>query len=765
MSNPRSQSEGKEVFEKPSLPEDQLRKIIDTIPTLAWSARPDGSAEFFNRRWLDFTGLTAEEALDWGWKDAIHSDDLSRMLEIFHEALNLGRSFEVEGRLRHHDGGFRWFLFRASPLCDESGLVVKWYGTNTDIEDQKFAEEALRKSEERWLAVFENSAIGVALTDISGRLLFTNSAYQKMLGYTEEEIRKLTFVELTHEDYRETNLELVTELLEGKRKQFQIEKKYRRKDGSLIWVSNNVSLVPGTERVPRFIMALSEDITERKCALEKLQGNQDLLDLAQKAARAMAFDWYIQEPINTWSPEQELLYGLAPGTFDGRYESWRKLVHPNDWLLIVKALKHAQETGDILVEFRVVWPDGSTHWLAANGQMFFDDKGHPERMVGFTADVTRRKLAEEELRRSEAFLAEAQRLSSIGSFSWSVETDEITWSEQLYRIYEFEIGVPVTLELIRTRVHPEDITLLEKMIEAARGGANDFEWQYRLMMPDNSIKHLHAVAHATRDQDGQLEYIAAVQEVTERRLSEEALAEVRSELAHMTRVTSLGALTASIAHEVNQPLSGIITNASTCLRMLAADPPNIDGARETTQRTIRDGHRAADVITRLRALFGKKDITFEAVDLNEAASEVIALSLSDLQRNRVILRSQLAEELPLVAGDRVQLQQVILNLVRNALDAMSTVDGRPRHLVIKTELDEGDQVRLTVQDAGVGFDPQAMKKLFEAFYTTKNEGMGIGLSVSRSIIESHHGRLWATPNDGPGVTFSFSIPRETSNQY
>ena len=307
MSNPRSQSEDKEAFEKPSLPEDQLRKIIDTIPTLAWSARPDGSAEFFNRRWLDFTGLTAQEALDWGWKDAIHPDDLSRMLEIFHEALNLGRSFEVEGRLRHHDGVFRWFLFRASPLCDESGLVVKWYGTNTDIEDQKFAEEALRKSEERWLAVFENSAIGVALTDLNGRLLFTNSAYQKMLGYTEEEIRKLTFVELTHEDHRETNLKLVTELLEGKRKQFQIEKKYRRKDGSLIWVSNNVSLVPGTERVPRFIMALSEDITERKRALEKLQANQDLLDLAQKSARAMAFDWYIQEDVNTWSPEQEAL--------------------------------------------------------------------------------------------------------------------------------------------------------------------------------------------------------------------------------------------------------------------------------------------------------------------------------------------------------------------------------------------------------------------------------------------------------------------------
>jgi C4-dicarboxylate-specific signal transduction histidine kinase len=247
--------------------------------------------------------------------------------------------------------------------------------------------------------------------------------------------------------------------------------------------------------------------------------------------------------------------------------------------------------------------------------------------------------------------------------------------------------------------------------------------------------------------------------VTERRLSEEALAKVRSELAHVARVTTLGALTASIAHEVNQPLSGIITNASTCLRMLAADPPNVDGARETARRTIRDGHRASDVITRLRALFAKQDTTAESMDLNEATREVVALSLSELQRSRVILREELAEDLPPVTGDRVQLQQVILNLLRNAVDAMSGVDDRPRKLAIRTERDEHDRVRLTVQDTGVGFEPQAEGRLFEAFYTTKKGGMGIGLSVSRSIIESHHGRLWSAPNDGPGATFSFSLPR------
>lgn len=230
--------------------------------------------------------------------------------------------------------------------------------------------------------------------------------------------------------------------------------------------------------------------------------------------------------------------------------------------------------------------------------------------------------------------------------------------------------------------------------------------------------------------------------------------------AILAQVMSLGVLTASIAHEVNQPLSGIVTNASTCLRLLAADPPNVDGAREAARRAIRDGNRASEVIARLRALFSKKRAATESVDLNEAAQEVIAGSLSELQKNRVVLRLELDDDLPLVTGDRVQLQQVILNLLRNASDAMSAVNDRPRQLVIRTERDEDDCVRLSVQDVGAGFDPRVANKLFNAFFTTKNDGMGIGLSVSRSIIERHHGRLWATLNDGPGATFSFSIPLE-----
>jgi PAS domain S-box-containing protein len=362
------------------------------------------------------------------------------------------------------------------------------------------------------------------------------------------------------------------------------------------------------------------------------------------------------------------------------------------------------------------------------------------------------------LRQSEAFLAKAQRLSLTGTFSWRVATDEITWSEEIYRIGEIDPDLKPTFDLIFSRIHPDDIPSLGEVFKRQRVEGRDFEHEHRLLMPDGRVKHVHLVAHATTDEDGGLEYIAALQDITQRRLSEEALGKVRSELSHVARVASLGALTASIAHEVNQPLAGIITNASTCLRMLAADPPNVDGARETARRTIRDGNRASEVIQRLRALFAKKDVSAERVDLNEATREVAAMLLGELQRHSVILQPDFAEALPPVRGDRVQLQQVIVNLILNAADAMQAITDRPHYLWVSTGLDESGRVYLEVRDNGTGFDDKDTERLFQAFYTTKHSGMGIGLSVSRSIIESHGGRLWATPNDGPGACFHFAVP-------
>jgi PAS domain S-box-containing protein len=380
-----------------------------------------------------------------------------------------------------------------------------------------------------------------------------------------------------------------------------------------------------------------------------------------------------------------------------------------------------------------------------------------------TAQYEERLRGEAELRRAYAQLTEAQRISHTGSFTWDVQADDHVWSEEIYRLFGFEPGTKITMQMIQSAIHSEDMPGVISVIGRAAEG-RDFDIVFRIVTASGLVRHAHVVGHHIEQIDGRAVFIGALQDVTDSKLAEEALDKARSELAHVARVTMLNTFTASITHEVNQPLSGIITNASTCLRMLNGDFPNVEGAREATRRIIRDGNRASDVIKRLRPLFSKKEFTLEPLDLNEATREVIALSLSDLQRNRVILRSELADDLPPVTGDRIQLQQVILNLLRNASDAMVSVDDRPRELLIKTERDEGDQVRLSVKDVGIGFTAEARDKLFEAFYTTKNDGMGIGLSVSRSIIERHQGRLWARPNEGPGATFSFALPCGTDTK-
>jgi signal transduction histidine kinase/HAMP domain-containing protein len=357
-----------------------------------------------------------------------------------------------------------------------------------------------------------------------------------------------------------------------------------------------------------------------------------------------------------------------------------------------------------------------------------------------------------------AYLSEAQRLSHTGSFGWNLYDGELVWSDETFRIFDCDPSVNPTLELVLRRTHPDDVALVRQLIDRVSHGGTDWDLEHRLLMPDGSTKYVRAVAHAVRDPSGQLRFVGAVVDLTPSKRAEEALNRARAELAHVSRVTTLSALTASIAHEVNQPLAGIITNAGTCLRMLDAVPPNIEGARETARRTIRDGNRAADVITRLRALFSKREFMLEPLDLNEATREVIALSANDLHRNRVILQSEFASDLPMIVGDRIQLQQVILNLLRNGSDAMVDVHDRPRHLRIRTEREDGDRVRLTVSDAGVGLPAQSIDSLFDAFYTTKSGGMGIGLFVSRSIVERHQGRLWAEPNVGPGATFLVSVP-------
>ena len=352
-------------------------------------------------------------------------------------------------------------------------------------------------------------------------------------------------------------------------------------------------------------------------------------------------------------------------------------------------------------------------------------------------------------------------INAVPGFVWSAAPDgNVTFLNQRWADY-----TGMTLSEARgtgwtQSLHPEDAPALAAYWGALLQSGESGEYEARLRRFDGTYRWFLIRAVPQRDESGAiLRWYGENTDIEDRKRAEAALDKMRSELAHLARVASLGALTASIAHEVNQPLAGIITNASTCLRMLGADPPNVAGALETARRTIRDGNRAADVINRLRALFSKKSITIESVDINEAAREVIAMLLGELQRNGVLLHPDFADNLPQVMGDRVQLQQVILNLILNALEAMNKITSRSRHLRISTHTGDGGRVSLTVRDNGSGFDPQDSERLFTAFYTTKSSGMGIGLSVSRSIIEHHDGSLWAMLNsDGPGASFRIDLP-------
>ncbi|MGA7339642.1 MAG: PAS domain S-box protein, partial [Terracidiphilus sp.] len=544
---------------------------------------------------------------------------------------------------------------------------------------------------------------------------------------------------------------------------YEGELRYHRADGTYRW--HRVHIVPVRDASGRITVWYGHmfDIDDQKRAEEELRGSEArktaILDSALDCIVTIDHEGCITE----FNPAAERTFGYRRSEVMGKRLS-EVMIPPSDREKHRQGLARYNATGEARIlgkrlELTAMRADGTEFPVElAITRIPMDG---PPSFTGYLRDITERRRAEQELRRSEAFLAEGQRLSRTGSFFWRVATEEIAWSEQVYRIFELDPGLTLTLELIGSKVHPEDLHILQDMVERAQSGS-DLEYEHRLLLPGNRVKYLHLVGHGSKNNDGQWEYVGAVQDVTERRLSEEALDKARSELARVTRITSLGMLTASMAHEVNQPLSGIITNANTCLRILSSDQPNVEGARETARRTIRDGNRASEVVARLRALFKGKEVAAEPIDLNDAAREVIALSLSELQSNKILLRQEFAENLPAVKGDRIQIQQVILNLVRNASDAMRDVDDRPRQLLIKTESGDSRIVQFTVRDTGIGFAPNAADRLFDSFYTTKNDGMGIGLSISRSIIEAHRGRLWAWANDGPGSSFAFSIPLDYS---
>jgi PAS domain S-box-containing protein len=404
--------------------------------------------------------------------------------------------------------------------------------------------------------------------------------------------------------------------------------------------------------------------------------------------------------------------------------------------------------------------DGTRAIVASRWSVQRDIRGHPVAILETNNDVTERNRAVDALRRSDAYLAEAQKLSQTGSFGWKVSSGELFWSDETFRIFGYDRTTKPSLELVFQRTHPADTDRVRQLIDRASRDKRDWKLEHQLLMPDGSVKTLNVVARAVRDESGGVEFLGSIMDVSAAKQAEQELRQAHAELAHVTRVTTLGELTALIAHEVNQPIAAVTTNAAAGLGWLEAKPPNLDEVRATLGYIVQDAQRAGDIMHRIRALAKKAPLTMARFDVNGAVLDVIALIRSELVRHGVSLQTQLATDLPLIEGDRIQLQQVILNLILNAVEAMSGIDNGVREVRISTGKEASDAVLVTVRDFGPGLDPQSVDSLFKAFYTTKPGGLGMGLAICRSIIQSHGGRLWATANEPRGAIFQFTLPLE-----
>jgi PAS domain S-box-containing protein len=534
------------------------------------------------------------------------------------------------------------------------------------------------------------------------------------------------------------------------------ELSHTKQDGTTVTVASRWSLQRDERGRPVATLETNNDITERKRAEAKVKQNEKELRFTIDTIPAFVFsnltDGFTDFLNKRWLDYTGLSLTEAQGS------GWQAAYHPEDLARVVKTRSENIAAGTPYEhEARISGADGAYRWFLNRSAPLLDERGSIVKWYGTNTDIEDRKQTEDALRRSEAYLSEAQKLSQTGSFGWDVPSGKIRWSDEAYRIFDYYRTIEPSIALVLERTHPDDRASLQRLLERVSSDRQNWSVEHRLMMPDGSVKHVHVVAHATSDTPDRLEYVGALMDMTAAKRAQEKLHQAQAELAHVTRVTTLGELTASIAHEVNQPLAAVITNGEACLRWLGNERPDLAEARGAVARIIRDGNRASEVIRRLRALTKKTDPHKTPLDINDVVYDVVALVQREVLSHRVRLRFDLDADLPPVFGDQVQLQQVIMNLMMNGIEAMAGVTERPRELLIRSRRHEGGHVLVAVQDSGIGIDSEHLDRLFTAFFTTKTDGMGMGLSICRSIVEAHGGEMWASLNDGPGATFQFTI--------
>jgi PAS domain S-box-containing protein len=515
-------------------------------------------------------------------------------------------------------------------------------------------------------------------------------------------------------------------------------------------------LQTAVQELERLNASLQVENAERKRAEQTSRQAERELQVTIDTIPALAARYRLDGSLDFVNQTWRDYTGLSQDSLTG--QRWGVAIHPDDLVLVERAWRSHLPTGEpFQMEQRLRRADGEYRRFWVRRVPLHDESGAVVKWYGVGHDIEDQKRAESALRRSEAYLAEAQRLSITGSFGWKIASGEMFWSDETYRILGVDRAVKPTIDIILQCVHPDDREFVRHEIDRAAQGEQDCDYEHRLLTPNGSVKHLHVRAHRLKYESGQEEIVGALMDVTATRKAQEALQIAQTELAHVTRMTTLGEMSASIAHEVNQPLAAIVTNGEAGLRWLDREVPEIAEALDAIRQIVGEAHRASGVIRGIREFSRKGPPEMIQLDINDVIEEAIALVRHEALRHGVTIRLQPAPGLPMVRGNQIQLQQVIINLVINAVQAMATITDRERVLAIRTQRQDSDQVLVAVEDAGVGIEPGKADRLFSAFYTTKPDGLGMGLSICRSIIDAHGGRVWASRNTGPGMTFQFTI--------
>jgi PAS domain S-box-containing protein len=743
--------------------ERELCEILETIPAMTVTVLPDGSDVVIGKRFSAYSGLSEEQAQGSGWKASIHPDDLELHVGKWRAALKSGEPVEIETRFRRADGEYRWFLARAAPLPDEAGNILKWYEVLTDIEDRKQAEQALRASQTKLEAAQRIAHVGWWERDFSTGQVSLSEEVCRIFGVQPLELPQWheRWLKLIHPEDRPRAADAAAAALLPNGPRYDVEYRVVRPDGDVRIIHSQGDVTWDEAGRPLRQFGVLQDITDLRRAEKELRDSEERF----RTLIQFSFDLYWETDAQHRFIRQDISERVTNGPLPGaelgktRWElpylgidedGWRKHREMLDAHLPFRDLEYARPT-----------PDGGKRWATVSGLPLFDNHGQFIGYRGIARHITDRKTAEEALQRSEAYLAEAQRLSHTGTVAFNASAP-IYWSQESYRIWGLDPlqGLP-DRETVLQRIHPDDRQRVNAETEEAVRQKRDFVIEFRIVLPNGTLKYIAATGHPLFSADGELvEMVATHVDVTERKRAQEEherLRQLESDLAHLNRVSMMGELAASLSHEILHPIATARNNARAGMRFLERSPPNLDEVREALACIVRDADRAKDIVGRMRDHIKKAPPHREPFDLNEAINEVIVTVRSTIANNKVPVRTRLME-LPPVLGDRVQLQQVVMNLILNAVEAMSSIEEGAREVSIETEQSKTGGVLVAVRDSGPGIDPQHLERVFEPFYTTKTSGMGMGLSICRSIIAAHGGRLWAEANRPRGTIFQFTAP-------